>query len=106
MRKVVFALVATLAVVGRLSMIPLAQPPAPEAYPGQSEHAKPPADWFCSRHPNVSKDDAHYCDCYRECKEEQNEDGTTRIAPVESNKCKVWCHQDHCSCPTQCDTTH
>jgi hypothetical protein len=77
-----------------------------EAYPGQSEHEKPPADWFCSRHPNVPKDDAHYCDCFRECKEEQNEDGTTRVAPVESNKCKVWCHQDHCTCPTQCDSTH
>lgn len=63
----------------------------PEDYPGQRDHAMPPAGWMCmpqNYELNVPPD--HACNCERSC------DETGKV--VEDRKCKVWCHADHCSC--------
>lgn len=61
------------------------------------DHPAPPDGWMCqpqTRDFTVPPD--HVCGCHRECSED--EDGTTRVR--EDPQCKVYCHADHCSCPT------
>jgi hypothetical protein len=73
-----------------------------EQYPGQRNHAAPPEGWFCQHQysiggvPQVPED--HICACARTCMD--NADGTQ--STVEDPKCAVYCHKDHCDCPTPC----
>lgn len=66
----------------------------PEPYPGQGQHAEPPAGWVCE-HQNfdLSVPQAHVCACERGC------DDTGVLH--EDQSCKVYCHADHCHCPMQ-----
>jgi hypothetical protein len=77
-----------------------------EPYPGQSSHAEPPKDFFCSNHPNAPK--AHKCDCQKTCAKPTDEEGNTVDGPLvvtEDPKCTVWCHKDHCACALKCSET-
>lgn len=83
----------------------------PEAYPGQHDHEKPPEGWYCEpQTPRYTIPPDHVCACRRmeitevttgECV--KNPDGSNYV--TEDPKCAVWCHKDHCKCPTMsCDT--
>jgi hypothetical protein len=63
----------------------------PEPYPGQNQHAEPPAGWVC-QHQNyeLSVPPDHACACERGC----DEQGVLH----EDKQCKVYCHADHCTC--------
>jgi len=77
-----------------------------EAYPGQSHHGPPPADWFCTNRKDAPK--AHQCSCHRTCAKPTDENGNPIAGPLqpqEDSKCSVWCHQKHCTCPTTCEST-
>ena len=91
--------------VGALFVQAPAKPPK-EAYPGQSEHAKPPDDFFCTP---AAKDAAHRCACKRMATLTEDEAKAkvccTEIPPErvqEDAKCTVFCHKDHCQCPVTC----
>lgn len=65
-----------------------------EPYPGQSNHAEPPNDWFCERQNyELNIPQAHVCSCEHGCDAE----GVRH----EDKKCTVFCHADHCHCPLQ-----
>jgi hypothetical protein len=78
-------------VVGLMLLVGLA--PAPQERPA------PPAGWFCTHDKRAPK--AHRCDCQRSCA--KGEDGTMSV--IEDPTCKVYCHKDHCGCPTGCPST-
>jgi hypothetical protein len=81
-------------------------PQAPEQYPGQHEHARPPEDFYCSDHPNAPKD--HACACQRKCSKPLDDEGNEIPGPLvegEDPKCSVYCHKDKCSCSTKCGQT-
>lgn len=91
----------------------------PEPYPGQRDHARPPADWFCSRE---ATDKAHWCLCSGmqenpKCPMpkpdpetppvydgDENEGGEP-AGPPEDKTCKTYCHRDHCNCKVSCKDT-
>lgn len=61
-----------------------------EAYPGQSNHAKPPEGWVCE-HPTIGVTaPEHTCNCERHC----DENGKV----VEDRECQSWCWPDSCKC--------
>lgn len=63
-----------------------------EPYPGQSNHAEPPKDWYCAnQNYELTVPPAHVCGCERMC---DSETGEIR----EDRTCTVWCHADHCHC--------
>lgn len=74
-----------------LAAVLVAQQPD-EPYPGQGNHAQPPAGWYCE-HQNValSVPPAHACSCERMC-----DDATGKV--IEDKQCTVWCHGDSCKC--------
>ena len=97
-----------------LAAVLFAQAPAPEPYPGQREHRRPPEGWVCARIGEAS-DAAHTCWCSGMshdvvCKKEQptpdnpdtEEDESVPQAPPEDPKCLVWCHRDRCTCKVLC----
>jgi hypothetical protein len=90
--KRLFVIVAALALLG-------AQAPRREDYPGQSRHDEPPKGWVCTTHPSASK--SHKCDCHRTC----SKDETGAVTVMEDAKCKVYCHKEHCTCPSGCTQT-
>ena len=64
----------------------------PEDYPGQSNHAAPPAGWMCEpQNYELSVPPEHACTCERMCDSE-----TGKV--IEDKRCKVWCHPDACKC--------
>jgi len=79
-----------------------------EDYPGQSQHAKPPNDWFCS---HDATDGAHKCSCHRVMQQ-------CDLEPAAPD-CKAYCFEKntwvddgngrghmeptHCHCPIQPD---
>lgn len=68
-----------------------------EPYPGQSQHAVPPKDWFCTP---TAADPDHKCACKRM-------DASAPVCddpPKEDPVCTVYCHADHCRCPIICVT--
>lgn len=79
------------------------QAPPPEAYPGQANHAEPPAGWFCR---SDDKRPAHKCTCKKMSKAtaEDPKCEETPIEPPEDRTCTVWCHKDHCLCKVECVT--
>lgn len=77
----------------------LLQTPPPEAYPGQREHREPPKNWYCSP---VAKDAAHKCQC-KPMSTPTADDPKCCDTPVTEDKtCTVYCHANHCLCPTVC----
>lgn len=73
-----------------------------EPYPGHDSHQAPPPGWFCQHQYYVDGkpqvEPSHVCMCDRKCME--NADGEPYT--VEDPKCTVYCHKDHCDCPTPC----
>lgn len=85
MKKWLWLMLAVLAAVAVTAQV------AQEPYPGQSQHAEPPAGWQCqNQNYELSVPPDHVCSCERMRKE----DGTM----VEDQQCKVYCHMDHCAC--------
>lgn len=85
----------------------------PEQYPGQKDHAEPPANYFCDH----VGDRAHRCDCPGMtpdpmCKtpapmpedDPNTEEDESQPTPQESSKCSSFCWRDHCHCHQACDT--
>lgn len=84
-------------------------------------HELPPQNWFCvpaNTHHDPATD-AHACACLgmqekpdpdKLCvRPPPNENGDdTEGVPSEPNdnaKCKTYCHKDHCTCITQCESS-
>lgn len=91
----------------------LAQGPA-EPYPGQRNHAEPPAGWTCSRE---AEDPAHLCFCsgmqrnddpmcHKPDVDDPNteEDESQPAQPPEDAHCKTYCWRSYCTCKQFCDT--
>lgn len=90
---------------------------APEPYPGQSRHEKPPDGWTCSRD---AEDRTHLCFCAGMkrnddpmCKKEEPREDDPATDDVDESqpqpipedpKCLVWCHASACTCKQFCDT--
>lgn len=80
-------------------------------------HEQPPSGWYC--HPaqdaNDVSTDAHACNCLGMiddpiCKtdavdEEGNPTGEQVPLTNDTNRCKVFCHKDSCTCMRQCKST-
>jgi hypothetical protein len=64
-----------------------------EAYPGQSNHAEPPAGWMCHRPPvDLSGDQSHWCSCERSC------DPETQVVHTDK-RCATYCwEKKSCAC--------
>ena len=76
------------------------QTPPREAYPGQSQHQKPPENFYCSP---TAKDQAHKCECKRMSQATENDQVCEETPVLEDRKCTVWCHPLHCLCPVVCN---
>lgn len=75
-----------------LVAVQVTQDPPREQYPGQSQHAEPPKDWFCMpQNYTLTVPPDHACNCERSCDET-----TGKIR--EDQKCGSFCHADHCKC--------
>lgn len=80
------------ALLALLLALQVTEPPR-EAYPGQSEHAKPPDGWFCEvQNYDLSVPRDHVCSCERMCDE-------TTGAVREDRNCSVYCWPAACKCP-------
>lgn len=72
-----------------------------EPYPGQSHHDEPPAGWFCrAAAAGVPKD--HACSCKRMAQGTPEDPQCCETEAGEDQACTVFCHKDHCRCPTVC----
>lgn len=74
----------------------LAQTPAPEPYPGQRQHQKPPDGWFCS---HDSQNPAKKCECQKVDTSHDCDDPST---VMEDRKCLTYCWRSHCHCKVGC----
>ena len=57
------------------------------------ERPEPPPGWFCS----PTGDGDHRCTCHR-----VDYDRACEGQPTHDQVCKVFCHENHCSCPVTC----
>lgn len=100
------------------SAVLLAQQPQDPSAPWPN-HETPAKNWYCVP-ANKNHDpahDAHACRCLgmqespdpekRCAMPPPNDDGSDVAypAPNDNNKCKAWCHKDHCLCDTQCESS-
>jgi hypothetical protein len=72
-----------------------------EAYPGQSKHGKPPAGWFCQP-PAKGVAKEHACSCKPMSQASREDPQCCATEVTEDVFCTVFCHKDHCLCPTVC----
>jgi hypothetical protein len=88
-----------------LTVLLLAQAPQqPEVYPGQANHAEPPAGWNCQRAPMERlgkagpEEQAKWCSCERGC--DPSMLGPDNEPIVHADKqCSTWCwEKQHCDC--------
>lgn len=91
-----------LAVIVGISLGAVAAQEQPEQYPGQHDHAAPPADWFCSGAPNTPAD--HKCAC-----KNMPKDPKDPVCAVYENAddpaCGAYCHREKCACKSSCPDT-
>lgn len=102
-----------------LFLIPFLMAQAPGTTPAQPfpNHEEPPSGWYCvpSDTAERTRTDAHACDCRGMIEDEhprcttttEDENGNPVEQPAgESNRCKVFCHKDHCTCERLCKSTN
>ena len=68
-------------------------------------HEPPPAGWFCipADQAHSPEHDAHACSCLGMVNDPICGSSEEQEQRQESNRCKVWCHRDACTCRTQCE---